>query len=365
MPLEVSFMFGGISTEYDGSIESMISIASAYLKLSKIDRPFFVRNLYHVSRLDGLVRAISMSNVTRIDDITNFISTTPSISGQTLLAFFDAIASRKEYVVNLLHGQFGEDGGAQTLAALSGLRGMFGDPHVASLTMNKYAMSAFVSSLLPSETVQVPRTILVRPTNVTEAIQVAKSIEGPIVVKPNSLGSSLFSRVFYNSDESAADVEGLLRTIFSYDSAALLQEFIPGEEYTCGCICSSSDSIVFPVVMIESRGQFLGRDQKCSGDRYRKKVVDSTDGISRKIVDATKRIAEYIDIYNIARFDFRVNGPDVWFLECNYLPGLAVDGLIHTMLNHHGMTVIDMIYWIMRNSPSFIKPEHYISYELI
>ncbi|TIX22335.1 MAG: D-alanine--D-alanine ligase, partial [Mesorhizobium sp.] len=117
-------------------------------------------------------------------------------TGSTLSKAFDTIGQRKEYVVNLLHGQFGEDGGVQTIAALSGLNGTFGDPQVASLTMNKYAMSSFVSSLLPTEVVRIPETKLVNSRNLDRAIQIAHSFQGPVVVKPNSLGLSLFTALF-------------------------------------------------------------------------------------------------------------------------------------------------------------------------
>ncbi|TIL86229.1 MAG: hypothetical protein E5Y73_27705 [Mesorhizobium sp.] len=119
--------------------------------------------------------------------------------------------------MNLWHGQFGEDGGVQTLAALLGLRGTLRDPHVASLTMNKYAMSSFVSSLLPNEIVKVPKTKIIKSQNMIDEMQIAKSQQGQIVVKPNSLGSSLFTECFHDPALSEADID-----------SALLQEFIPG-----------------------------------------------------------------------------------------------------------------------------------------
>ncbi|MER9832394.1 ATP-grasp domain-containing protein [Mesorhizobium sp. M0134] len=366
MPLEVSFIFGGISTEYDGSITSLTNIISSYSEINEAERPFNVNNLYHISRNDGLVREIPLLDAVNVDEINENISKAGKGPGRTLLATFDTIASRKEYVVNLLHGQFGEDGGVQTLAALSGVRGTFGDPHVASLTMNKYAMSSFVSSLLPPEMVRVPKTTLIKPRNVAEAIKMAKSIQGPIVVKPNSLGSSLFSRLFHDPGRSEAEIEALIRTIFTYDSAVLLQEFITGDEYTCGCIVSSSKILPLPVVKIEADMQFCGRDQKYSSRVAKKTVVELDNEISDKVRSVAETIASSMDIYNMARFDFRVTkGSEIWFLECNYIPGLAKDGSFEMMLHHHGMTVIELISWIASNSTPFIRPEHYINYERI
>ncbi|RVC56093.1 hypothetical protein EN759_38085, partial [Mesorhizobium sp. M00.F.Ca.ET.038.03.1.1] len=186
MPLKVSFLFGGVSTEYDGSITSLTNVVSSYLALPVRERPFSVKNLYHISRDDGLVRTIPIDRAFSPDEVQRYVAENSTASGRKLPATLDAIASNAEYVVNLLHGQFGEDGGIQTLAALSGIRGTFGDPQVASLTMNKYAMSSFVSALLPSEVIRVPKTTLVKPRGVLEAVRLAKLSRSPIVVKPNS-----------------------------------------------------------------------------------------------------------------------------------------------------------------------------------
>lgn len=366
MPLEISFIFGGISTEHDGSITSFTNIISCYLALPDAERPFAVRHLYHVSRKDGLVRTIPFHNVFSIAELQACIDDTSALSGRTLLVTFDAIKSRDEYVVNLLHGQFGEDGGVQTLAAFSGVEGTFGDPHVASLTMNKYAMSSFISALLPTEIVRVPKTSVITPRNIDESVKIAKSFQCPIVVKPNSLGSSLFAKLFQDPARSETEIEALLRKIFAYDRAALLQEFIPGGEYTCGCIISSSGVVPLPIVKLEAEMQFCGRDQKYSDKIARKEMVNLDDAISKRLQSLTNTIASSIDLYNMARFDFRVCGESkIWFLECNYIPGVAKDSSFEKMLHHHGMTVIDLISWVAANSTVFKKPDHYVEYECI
>ncbi|MCV3244062.1 D-alanine-D-alanine ligase [Mesorhizobium robiniae] len=366
MPLQVSFIFGGISTEYDGSISSLTNIISSYLAIPDAERPFSVRYLYHVSRNDGLVRTIRFHRAFTISELQGYLYDTNARSGRSLLVTFDTIKSRNEYIVNLLHGQFGEDGGVQTLAALSCLRGTFGDPRVASLTMNKYAMSSFVSSILPSEIVKVPTATLVNPGNAADAIKTAKSLQRPIVVKPNSLGSSLFARLFRDPEQSEQEIEALLHAIFAYDSAALLQEFIPGDEYTCGCLVGSSGAIPLPVVKIETNMQFFGRDQKQSRSAAKRAVIDTDDEISSIIQSVTHSVASSINLCNMARFDFRVSHDSViWFLECNYIPGLSKNGSFEKMLHHYGMTVVDLISWIASDSRPFIKPAHYIKYECI
>ncbi|ESX19215.1 hypothetical protein X765_32120 [Mesorhizobium sp. LSHC440B00] len=285
-------------------------------------------------------------------------------SGHTLLETLDSVISRSEYVVNLLLGQFGEDGGAQTLAALLGLSGTFGDPHVASLTMNKYAMSSFVSSLFPNDDVKIPKTVLLTARNADDWPELASLIQGPIVVKPNSLGSSLFTELFHEPEKSEADIDALLRTIFSYDNSALIQAFIPGEEYTCGCLIGSSEVIPLPVVRIDAERQFFGRHQKYFGNIAKKSLVSVDSYVSEKIRSTAKFITSSMAFYNIVRFDFRVrHDSEIWFLECNYIPSLGRDGSFVKMLDHYDMTVVDLIAWIATNSASLVKTDHYVDYE--
>ncbi|MER9243883.1 D-alanine--D-alanine ligase [Mesorhizobium sp. M0633] len=361
MSLDVSFIFGGLSSEYDASISNLTHIISSYLALPPAERPFSVKHLYHLSRDDSLVRTFPFHSAFTISKLQTYISDTSILPGRTLPYTFDAIKSRNEYVVNLLPGQFGEDGGVQTLAALFGLKGTFGDPQVASLAMNKHAMSSFVSSLFPAETVKVPKTKLVKPRYLDNAIQFAQSLRGPVVAKPNSLGSSLFTDVFGTFSDPEADIYPLLDKIFKYDSAALFQEFIPGDDYSCGCIVTSSELIMLPVVKIETERGFFGYNEKEDSKLSNKKIVDTGDTVSERLKSVTRIIASAIDIYSIARFDFRVtNTSEIYFLECNCIPGLSKDSIFTKMLLHHDMTVIDLILLVASHSNSFTRKPHLI-----
>ncbi|WP_457659768.1 D-alanine--D-alanine ligase family protein [Sinorhizobium medicae] len=364
---EVSFIFGGISTEYDASISSLTHIISSYLAIPHEERPFSVKHLYHVSRHDSLVRIIPFRSDFTIAELQAYISDDSIVPGHRLLAIFDKIRLSNEYIVNLLHGQFGEDGGIQTLAALSGLMGTFGDPHVASLTMNKYAMSSFVTSLFPTEVVKVPKTKVVKPQDIHNAVQIATSFGGPIVVKPNSLGASLFAAPFSDPSTSETEILALLRAIFRYDNTALMQEFILGDEYSCGCLIASPTVISLPVVKIEADGRFFGHKEKHSYGLSLERVVDNQDDeLVQRLNMISRRIASSIDLFNMARFDFMVTeSSDIWFLECNYIPGLMKNSIFPKMIAHYGMTVIDLIVWIEANSGRYSKKNHLFKYDIL
>ncbi|TIT97816.1 MAG: D-alanine--D-alanine ligase [Mesorhizobium sp.] len=359
---EVSFIFGGMSTEYDSSVSSLEHVISTYLGIPNNERPFDVKNIHHLSRKDGLVRTFPFSETFTISDLHHVISDIGIAHGRTLVNALDEIASCNEYVVNLLHGQFGEDGGIQTLAALLGLKGTFGDPQVASLTMNKYAMSSFVSSLLPSDIVAVPKTRLITAKDKLDGAQIANSFRGPIVVKPNSLGSSLLTEVFHEPATSGVEVVALISEILENDSAALLQEFVRGEEYSCGCMIDSSNVTPLPVMKINTDRGFFGWKEKSRKDMFDLEAVDDhNDSISAGIKSAARIIASAIELYNIVRFDFIVTPrSQIVFLECNYIPGMGSESIFPAMLEKHGMTVTDLIHWVVLHSKLYTRKSHLV-----
>ncbi|CDX53644.1 D-alanine--D-alanine ligase domain protein (modular protein) [Mesorhizobium plurifarium] len=354
---EVSFIFGGVSAEYDSSISSLENSLNTYLDIPRSERPFRIKNIYYISRDSGLVRTFPFSESFAVSDLTDTSSGARITDERALVTVLHEIALRKEYVVNLLHGQFGEDGGIQTLAALLGLKGTFGDPQVASLTMNKYAMSSFVSSLLPSDIVKVPRTRLVKANDKLDEAQISNSFRGPIVVKPNSLGSSLLTEVFHEPETSAREVVALVNEILTKDSAALLQEYVRGQEYSCGCLIESVNVTPLPVMAIKTDREFFGSMEKSHKDMFEIEAVDDHNGlVSDRIKSATRIIASAIDLCNFARFDFMVTHRfEIVFLECNYIPGIGKDSIFPAMLEKHGMTVIDLIHWVISNSKPYAR----------
>ncbi|MER8415263.1 D-alanine--D-alanine ligase [Mesorhizobium sp. M1342] len=354
MTLDVSFMFGGYSTEYDSSISSLKNCISSFISIPLNHRPFCIRHLYHISRQDGLVRTVQFHDGFTSSDLQDCILNLDHLPGSKLINAIEDIEKRKEYVVNLLHGQFGEDGGAQTIAALSGLKGTFGDPQVASLTMNKYAMSSFVSSLLPAGIVRVPATRLINSRNLDDAIRIARSFRGPVVVKPNSLGLSLFTALFPNPAAREAEITELVLNVLRYDTAVLFQEFIFGDEYSCGCIMELFEVTPLPVVKIETENHFFGPAEKSNANLAVKRLIDGNGTISNRIKNITRQIANSMNLCNISRFDFVVApNDDVFFLECNYIPGLAKGSILDMAIQSHGMTVIELIARIASHSRPF------------
>ena len=70
-----------------------------------------------------------------------------------------------------------------------------------------------------------------------------------VIVKPNSMGASHFTEKIKKNDN--ANLLKLIRKIFEYDDNALIQEFIDGDEYTCGIIELNNNPFPLPIIHVK------------------------------------------------------------------------------------------------------------------
>ncbi|WP_167546471.1 ATP-grasp domain-containing protein [Streptomyces flavidovirens] len=136
-------------------------------------------------------------------------------------------------------------------ALLAGRVGLPGnDPLLARAARNKILMGeAFAAAKIPA-----PRWTVVH--DVAEAHQVARSHElgWPLVVKPAEQGGSWGVSVVDGPDQLACAVGAAQQYTHAYphglklDTRALVQEYIPGEEYSCETVVADGVAYPLPVV---------------------------------------------------------------------------------------------------------------------
>ncbi len=216
-----------------------------------------------------------------------------------------------EAVFIALHGTFGEDGGAQ--ARLEELN----IPYVgAGVEASRIAFDkCLTEAVLREAGVPVPESeVLCRGEERTLAL--------PLAVKPPRQGSSVGCHlVFEESDWTSAFEDAL-----QYDSEILVQQFIPGREFTVGVV----DGTVLPVVeVVTAEGWY---------DYTAKYEVDTTRYIVPAELDAEKVIEmqtmalktfEALNCRGFGRVDFRMTAEGGLFvLELNTIPGFTAHSLL-------------------------------------
>ena len=76
----------------------------------------------------------------------------------------------------------------------------------------------------------------------------------PLVVKPNSGGSSVGVKIVYDKDELIS----MLETVFEWDSEVVIEKYIKGDEITC----SIFDGKQLPIISIRHAAEFFDYNAK-------------------------------------------------------------------------------------------------------
>lgn len=183
-----------------------------------------------------------------------------------------------------------------------------------------------------------------------------QSLSFPLMVKPYSEGTSIGisqkSKV-HNTEE----LNDAVKVIYcQFNQPALVEEFLPGLEYTIGIIGNN----VLPILEIDFAkipGQPQVRDPHVKNieNPYITRLPWSDKAINfAKLAIAAHESLEVRD-YN--RMDFRERDGQLYFLEANVIPGLhPTEADLTTMCRYAGIEHGDMIALILHAAVQRLKP---------
>ena len=211
-----------------------------------------------------------------------------------------------------LHGGWGENGGVQ--AALDKL----GIP---------YTGPGVLASQIAMDKVKTKMVLEMKgvPTAAWGVISVGgekkSPLPFPVVVKPPKDGSSVGISKCRDEKEFA---EGLDLALKTDGEIALIEEFIPGREFTVGVI----DGEPLPVIEIVAKGGWYGYEEKYNSEETKYPFFEDP-------VLAPKMQKIAVDAYNavgcrgVTRVDFRMSPMGrMYVLELNTSPGFTSHSLV-------------------------------------
>jgi D-alanine-D-alanine ligase len=167
-----------------------------------------------------------------------------------------------------------------------------------------------------------------------EILAVADQLRYPLIVKPNTGGSSMGIR----ADSKVADPDELLdvagTALSTFKEPMLVEEFISGRELTTGLL-QDGELRALPTAEITfglTEPQKIGgrRDEFYSIERkniHQKEVhcpADLPSGVAVQVSSAALSIFKSLGCRDMARVDYRLGDDGVpYFIEINPLPGLS------------------------------------------
>ncbi len=218
-----------------------------------------------------------------------------------------------------LHGRFGEDGQVQQILDQAGIPYTGSDATTSRLAFSKSAAKERMTQF----GVATPSYVLIHYADDAARIRrMVAQIGFPLVVKPDSQGSSLGISIVRRQEDLAA----ALSLCFQYDSFGVVEEFIAGTEWTVGLL----DDLVLPPIQIETPREFYDYHAKYDDDATQYRFdTDAPRAVLTLIEDMAKDACRALQTRGMARVDLRLDEQNFpWVLEVNTIPGMTDHSLV-------------------------------------
>lgn len=265
-----------------------------------------------VTTIDALARAIAADGhqVVRLEATRDVVRRLPDVGVDVVFNLAEGIAGR------------GREAAVPAMLEHLGIPFSGSEAATMAIALDKAAAKAVVAQA----GVPTPRALVVsRPDQPLGALRY------PVIVKPNAEGSSKgVSQKSVVEDEAALRRE-LADQLARYQQPLLVEEFLPGREFTVGVLGDTQAPRVLPPMEIV----FVEPDSKhpvyAFGDKldWSKKIrYDAPAKVSAALSAEIERVAlgawRALHCRDVARFDLRCDADGrVCFIEVNTLPGLT------------------------------------------
>jgi D-alanine-D-alanine ligase len=228
-----------------------------------------------------------------------------------------------------LHGRFGEDGTIQGLLEALGMPYSGSRPLASALAMDKRrAKQWFALHGIP----------------VAQEYRSAAEVVYPVVVKPNTGGSSVGVHL-------AANLEELQQALQEAGPEALIEECVSGREVTCAVLQQLDGTLkALPVVeIIPRRGRFFdfaskyedgGADEICPAP------IDPA--AASAIQELAIRAHQALGCRHFSRTDMILTAQGPVVLETNTIPGMTPNSLLPKAAQAAGLSFSSLVEHLLR-----------------
>ena len=169
----------------------------------------------------------------------------------------------------------------------------------------------------------------------------------PLVVKPPRQGSSVGVSIV----KRAEDFSAALAEAAKYDSEILVEEFIPGREWTVPILGRQ----VLPIVEITPKGEWYDDAAKYHSGGSTKYTFPEDDPANAAPAEEARRLAllafDAVGAWSVGRVDFRVSPDGVpYVLELNSIPGCTASSLLPKSAAKAGISFPELCAAIMEDA---------------
>jgi len=237
-----------------------------------------------------------------------------------------------------LHGRYGEDGTVQGALETLGIPYTGSGVLASSLCMNKQLSKM----LLKAAGVHTPEGLCWQGMDEYDP-QAVERLGYPVIVKPNTGGSSIGIRLVQNEKE-------LLPAVLeacSMDQTIMIESYIKGTELTCPIV----DGEVLPMIGIRSvHSEWFDYKAKYEAGCAEETVIQLPPVIERRVREAALASYRLLQCKVYARVDMILRQDMPYVLEVNTLPGMTASSLLPKSAAAAGITFAQLLDRIIAGS---------------
>lgn len=312
-------LMGGPSSEHEVSLATAKNVIAALDPKKYLARPVLIDKAGRWFLAPSFQTPLLFSG--RISKSKTLVPTAPQEA-------LNESSGRPDVVFIAMHGTYGEDGRIQSLLDLAGIPYTGSGVLASALAMDK-AKSA---QLLVSQGLNIPKFTAFKKTDWNkskkEILAKIKKLGWPLVIKPADLGSSVGVSIVKNEASLAA----ALKKAWQNSDYIMAQEFIRGREVTCGVLENPKTGRAFalpPTEIIPKTRSFFdyqakyvpGASEEVTPARFPPKII-------RVIQNSALTAHQTLGCRGMSRTDLMVDGPKIWVLELNTIPGMTETSLL-------------------------------------
>lgn len=248
-----------------------------------------------------------------------------------------------DVAVNALHGKWGEDGCVQGLLEVMGIPYTGSGVVASAICMDKAATKRILSAAGLSTASFIELRIPAK--GVAAYLESVESPFGyPVVVKPNSEGSSVGVEMVQRAGELQRVLKGAARK----SKHLLLEKFIAGRELSVAVL----DGKPLGTVEIKTRRNFYDYKAKYTKGETEYLVPAPLDAVvERRLMDEAARVHTLLGCRGVSRVDFilaeELEGN---ILEINTLPGMTELSLVPKIAAGAGYSYEDLCEEILKGA---------------
>jgi len=235
-----------------------------------------------------------------------------------------------DIIFNSLHGEYGEDGGLNSLANKNNIIISHSGAISSALCFNKRLLKKFlkkeINVLSPKEVIN------------------ENQVNFPVILKPNWGGSSKGIKFLKNKEDLKKKIN---------NPKYLIEEIIYGKELTVTVIENKNKIEALGVTEIEFKNKhydYKAKYKKNESSHFLPARISNTQ--YKFLIKISKEIFRICNCKGIARIDYIMSNKNrkVYFLEMNTHPGLTKLSLAPEQANYQGLSYLHLLKQIINSS---------------